>query len=701
VIPAGTNAILFLPEVHASLAGIYSVLVSNAAGAVTSDGATLTVKAAPACAPPPDGLVAWWTMNGNGEDMAGSATFLFHGAPVYTTGETGQSLVLDGTRDYGRAEASADLNVGLASGLSIEAWINPAKPEQLADVLEWNNGQGAIGTHLSLSVPNAYGGGPGSLYANLVDTWGVSHQITSEPGVLASRVFQHVALTYDKTTGLTALYVNGARVALTNLGSFTPQTSYDLYLGMRPSRPFPGPWFAGAIDELSLYTRAPPSEEVETIFAAAAGGKCRLPRLPVIPAPPQSIRVPVGGTALFTVAASGTRPFTFQWLFEGASISNATTASLVLTNVQPAQAGGYSVVVANPIGSVTSSVARLGIQPEVQTAPVIAAQPEGGVRTVGGDILLSVEATGSEPMTFQWSWNGARLAEATNRALQLTNLQFSQAGTYLVTLRNRFGTVSSHPAVVNVNDYQGGAVSFANTAGSVHAFVYDVDATTKLEGAAFLAQLYAGTNETSLQPVGAAVPFGAGERAGLFFGGTRYIPAVQPGGVATVQVRAWECASGPTFETARRAGGKAGVSDTFTTTTGGGSPPIPPALLLGLRSFSLQPGGATLSLTKAPGMNLNTPVILEARFIPADPASAGSLAGSEPKSATQAQGGSSGTFQFTVWGEIGVHYVIESSTDLRTWTTLTTVFNEVGPIHVTDPAPKDSLRRFYRVRARD
>ena len=45
---------------------------------------------------------------------------------------------------------------------------------------------------------------------------------------------KHVALTYDKTTGVATIYCNGAVVGSGNLGSFTPLTSYNLYLGRRP-----------------------------------------------------------------------------------------------------------------------------------------------------------------------------------------------------------------------------------------------------------------------------------------------------------------------------------------------------------------------------------------------------------------------------------------------------------------------------------
>ena len=40
-------------------------------------------------------------------------------------------------------------------------------------------------------------------------------------GTVSNTVWQHVAVTYDKASGLAALYANGSAVTTTNLGSFT------------------------------------------------------------------------------------------------------------------------------------------------------------------------------------------------------------------------------------------------------------------------------------------------------------------------------------------------------------------------------------------------------------------------------------------------------------------------------------------------
>jgi hypothetical protein len=65
----------------------------------------------------------------------------------------------------------------------------------------------------------------------------------------------------------------------------------------------------------------------------------------------------------FQVAAAGTAPLAYQWSFNGTNLAGATAGTLLLTNVQPAQAGSYAVVITNVAGSVTSSAASLAVLP--------------------------------------------------------------------------------------------------------------------------------------------------------------------------------------------------------------------------------------------------------------------------------------------------------------------------------------------------
>ncbi len=89
--------------------------------------------------------------------------------------------------------------------------------------------------------------------------------------------------------------------------------------------------------------------------------------VPVITRQPLSRTNSVGTTASFSVEAAGSVPLSYQWrrqganLLNGPNVSGVATTNLVLTNVQLADAAGYTVVVTNAYGSVTSSVAQLTV----------------------------------------------------------------------------------------------------------------------------------------------------------------------------------------------------------------------------------------------------------------------------------------------------------------------------------------------------
>ena len=84
-----------------------------------------------------------------------------------------------------------------------------------------------------------------------------------------------------------------------------------------------------------------------------------------------------GSTVTLNVAATGAPPLTYQWRFSGANVFNgpgiagATSASLILSNIQIAQSGDYSVVVANGAGSVLSSNAVVSVTPVLPLAEAL------------------------------------------------------------------------------------------------------------------------------------------------------------------------------------------------------------------------------------------------------------------------------------------------------------------------------------------
>lgn len=104
----------------------------------------------------------------------------------------------------------------------------------------------------------------------------------------------------------------------------------------------------------------------QTFYRVRLGGGTTNPppgTPPGIVTPPQSNSVTVGGTALFSVAATGSAPLRYQWFFTNAAEPGATNSSLTLTSVTTNQAGNYFVRITNDFGAVTSAVVALTVYP--------------------------------------------------------------------------------------------------------------------------------------------------------------------------------------------------------------------------------------------------------------------------------------------------------------------------------------------------
>jgi hypothetical protein len=103
-----------------------------------------------------------------------------------------------------------------------------------------------------------------------------------------------------------------------------------------------------------------------------------LATLSVISAQPQSVTVVAGNSASFSVTAAGTPTPTFQWQRNGSALSGATSNTLLLANAQAADAGDYTVVVTNALGSVTSNKATLTVTAAPTPPPPTPASSGGG-----------------------------------------------------------------------------------------------------------------------------------------------------------------------------------------------------------------------------------------------------------------------------------------------------------------------------------
>lgn len=128
----------------------------------------------------------------------------------------------------------------------------------------------------------------------------------------------------------------------------------------------------------------------------------------------------------------------------------------------------------------------------------------------------------------------------------------------------------------------------------IDAKVFDSNGTTPLDGTAWFAQTYIGTDANSLSPAGSAVNFRTGAGAGYIIGGGLVTTSFAGGTQIWVEMRAWEAAKGTTYEAAVAAGGKFGKSQAIQLTVAV-APNTPPDMQ-GLKSFSVVPEPSVMAL---------------------------------------------------------------------------------------------------------
>jgi len=145
---------------------------------------------------------------------------------------------------------------------------------------------------------------------------------------------------------------------------------------------------------------------------------------PLITSQPVDQSVAAGAYPYFRVNVDGTSPFTYQWFDNGTAIAVGTNKVLDLADVSDADAGNYSVVIANSAGSVTSSVATL----TVIDPPVIRNQPVDQSVAAGTYVYFRAGADGTSPFTYQWFDNGTAIAAGKNKMLQLADVSRADAG---------------------------------------------------------------------------------------------------------------------------------------------------------------------------------------------------------------------------------------------------------------------------------
>jgi hypothetical protein len=172
---------------------------------------------------------------------------------------------------------------------------------------------------------------------------------------------------------------------------------------------------------------------------------------PAITSDPSATTTCAGVSASFAVSASGSG-LTYQWSFNSANISGATSATYTITNPQAANIGNYRVTVSNGCTSVPSAPVALTVNPIAG----IGTQPINTSVCPGGTVSLSTAANGTGPFTYVWekevTTNNWSATGTNSPTLSLSNVTSTAGGNYRVKVTGTCGSqVTSTTATVTVN----------------------------------------------------------------------------------------------------------------------------------------------------------------------------------------------------------------------------------------------------------
>lgn len=171
---------------------------------------------------------------------------------------------------------------------------------------------------------------------------------------------------------------------------------------------------------------------------------------PTISTEPAAQSLYVGDIATFTAAVTGTPAPLMQWSKNGTAIMGANSATYSTPPLTAADDGStFTLTATNSAGSVTSNAAKLTVAVK---APAVTKNPVSISVNDGASATFSVTATGTAPLTFQWSRGPTAIAGATSSSYTLSKVTAADNGAvFTVNVSNSAGTATSNPATLTVN----------------------------------------------------------------------------------------------------------------------------------------------------------------------------------------------------------------------------------------------------------
>ena len=148
------------------------------------------------------------------------------------------------------------------------------------------------------------------------------------------------------------------------------------------------------------------ADDVDSIIV---GARLTVSRVLAIAAHPSAVAADAGDVAIFTVAATGDAPISYQWYGPGGLLPGEVAPTLAI-EARPAGEGNYYCAVAAGSQSVNSNTAALTVTVQ---APTISSGASDVSVPVGGIASFAVSASGYGGLAYQWYRDGVAIGGAT------------------------------------------------------------------------------------------------------------------------------------------------------------------------------------------------------------------------------------------------------------------------------------------------
>jgi hypothetical protein len=169
---------------------------------------------------------------------------------------------------------------------------------------------------------------------------------------------------------------------------------------------------------------------------------------------PSNIAINLSKTLNVNLICTGTPPITAQWRKNNINykspviLKTGGTVPLLISNIQLSDEGVYDCVLTNINGTISSNTFNVYLN----KAASFTLQPIASTVDVGSNYTFSVNASGSEPITYEWYKNNPiTYLNVTTKSLTLNDIEPNNESNYFCVATNIVNSVTSNVVLLSTN----------------------------------------------------------------------------------------------------------------------------------------------------------------------------------------------------------------------------------------------------------